>query len=90
MGRKMMKFLRLLIGFFLLVYLAYAYLSGTLRYSFYAVIANAFFDIGTFFGDLLRIPPVITHSEYLNLVYAAVALIALGLLLDGLFGGDKP
>ncbi len=71
------------------MYLVYAYLSNTLRYSFYAVIANAFFDIGTYFGDLLRIPPVISRSEYLDLVYAAVALIALGLLLDGFLGGDK-
>jgi hypothetical protein len=85
-----MKFLRFLIGFFLLIYLAYAYLSGTLQYSFYAVIANAFFDIGSFIGNLVRLPPVIQHSEYLNIVYAAVALVALGLLLDGLFGGGKP
>ena len=85
-----MKFLRLLIGFFLLIYLAYAYLSNTLQYSFYAVIANAFFDIGSFIGNLLHVPPVIPHSEYLNIVYAAVALIAMGLLLDGLFGGGKP
>ena len=84
-----MKFLRFLIGFFLLIYLAYAYLSNTLQYSFYAVIANAFFDIGSFIGNLLHVPPVIPHSEYLNIVYAAVALIAMGLLLDGLFGGDK-
>jgi len=85
-----MKFLRFLIGFFLLIYLAYAYLSNTLQYSFYAVIANAFFDIGSFIGNLLHVPPVIPHSEYLNIVYAAVALIAMGLLLDGLFGGGKP
>ena len=85
-----MKFLRLLIGFFLLIYLAYAYLSNTLQYSFYAVIANAFFDIGSFIGNLLHVPPVISHSEYLNIVYATVALIAMGLLLDGLFGGGKP
>ena len=52
-----MKFLRFLIGFFLLIYLAYAYLSNTLQYSFYAVIANAFFDIGSFIGNLLHVPP---------------------------------
>jgi hypothetical protein len=84
-----MKFLRFLIGFFLLIYLAYAYLSNTLQYSFYAVIANAFFDIGSFIGNLLHVPPVIPHSEYLNIVYAAVVLIAMGLMLDGFFGGDK-
>jgi hypothetical protein len=84
-----MKFVRLIIGFFLLLYLAYAYLSGTLRYSFYAVIADAFFDIGSFLGNLLHIPPVISRAEYLNIVYLLVFIIALGLLLDGLFGGCK-
>ncbi|MCL4341297.1 MAG: hypothetical protein M1431_04280 [Candidatus Thermoplasmatota archaeon] len=84
-----MKFLRLLIGFLFLIYLAYAYLSNTLQYSFYAVIANTFFEIGSFIGNLVHLPPVIPHSEYLELVYAAVALIALGLMLDGFFGGDK-